>query len=338
MSFEDWQSFLQSRGAAFENDWLTGFTQANDTEQDLSLMPLTQLACIDVSGEDASSFLQNQLSNDINALSDTQAQLSAYCSAKGRVLSLFYVIKTANSFLLLLPRDRLEATIKRLRMFVLMSKVTIEDGSDQHLCLGVSGDNSAKVLSHLGLDTVETAFAVSQNQGIAVRLPEARYLLLLDLQQAQSVWNAFSQEARLLASRDWVKLDIEMGLPQVYQATSEAFVPQMLNLHSLNGISFSKGCYPGQEVVARMKYLGKLKRRMYLAELKDDHPPAPGEDVLGNEEKAVGTVVDVAPLGQGQSALLMVLQVAHSEEPLHFKGHENILKIKDLPYTVELEG
>jgi len=345
MSRQDWQQFLQRHGAQFDNDWLVRFQDPPTAPADKAqaICALTQLACLEVKGDEAQSFLQNQLSNDIRLLDDQSAQLSAYCSAKGRVISLFWVIKRAASYFLLLPRDRAEATLKRLRMFVLMSQVEINDVSDDWHCIGVIADQGVPELAGLNLAPSASPLQVTSSENlIAIRCHgiRSRFLLLVSDAQAQSVWQALLSQGQPRISREWIGEDIDAGVPQVYQATSEAFVPQMLNLHSLNAISFSKGCYPGQEVVARMKYLGKLKRRMYAAEIKDIVPITAGDEIVDDKDSVVGQVVDVATSRDGATTrLLAVLQVSASEQTLFTKGENKYqLNIKDLPYEVELES
>jgi len=349
MSVTEWFNYLKSQSAQIDNDWLEHWQQPEQQQsgdERFQLCALTQLGCLEVKGEEAESFLHNQVSNDIRQLDNDNAQLAAYCSAKGRVISLFWIIKSGNSFRILLPRDRLEATAKRLRMFVLMSKVEINDVSDDWHCLGVFGAGSQDALALLSLAAPASTLAVSQTEKqLAIRChgDKERYLIMLRDDIAPASWQTLAAKAHLASSRAWIAEDIAAGVPQVYQATSEAFVPQMINLHSLNAINFTKGCYPGQEVVARMKYLGKLKRRMFRAQVSAPLTPQPGEEIVDNEDKTVGEIVDVAPLNpenlnDGQYSLLAVLVIASSEQPLHLKSNGASLEIKDLPYDVELEN
>jgi len=345
MSVKEWQDYLRQQSAQIDNDWVLGFQSGASSAgpNALHLCALTHLACIEVCGDDAPSFLQNQMSNDTRLVSDQQAQLAAYCSAKGRVISLLWILKSKQGYFLLLPRDRVDALVKRLRMFVLMSRVDIQDVSDQWHCLGIFGDNCDAVVQRLGVTTRDETLGVGQNDSLcAVRChgTQARYLLLAAHAQAATLWQTLSAQAECVASKRWIAEDIKAGVPQVYQATTEAFVPQMLNLHSLNAISFTKGCYPGQEVVARMKYLGKLKRRMFHAEVLGDWVIRPGDEIVDTDNKSVGQVVDVAPLPDSSgNRLLAVLLIDASNNPLKIKGYEqSLLKIKDLPYTVEVEN
>jgi len=343
MSVKEWHDFLLSQAVQIEDNWVTHCqSPASSAAQQNRLCALTQLACVEVKGDDAQNFLHNQLSNDIRQLDHQTAQLAAYCSAQGRVITLFWIFKQHSSYFLLMPRDRVEATVKRLRMFVLMSKVEINDVSDDWHCLGIFGAHSAEALRSLSVEASATTLGLSHGDGlIAIRchgeLP--RYLLIVNHAQAQQTWLSLASQASCVATREWIAEDIRDGVPQVYQATTEAFVPQMLNLHSLDAISFTKGCYPGQEVVARMKYLGKLKRRMFHAEIESEHSISVGDDILAEDEKPVGKVVDIAPLADHRGyRLLAVLLVSASEEPLHIKGNTHYhLNIKDLPYQVELE-
>jgi folate-binding protein YgfZ len=345
----DWLAFLSQQNAQIENNSVTGFddtvNELRAAEQDDILCELGHLGFISASGEEAESFLQNQLSNDIKNVSDSHSQLNAYCTAKGRALSLFRTFKHDNRYYLQLPVDRIEATLKRLRMFVLMTKVTLEDTSDKLVAIGVAGPNAQTLLKSVVNNTpTQDNQCVSDGDLLACKIPGKviRYMIVANTNRAIDAWKTLSPNCKPCAHTAWSYLDIHAGLSQVYDANSEAFVPQMLNLHNLDGISFQKGCYPGQEVVARMHFLGKLKRRMYLAHVDSDNPPAAGDFIFaeGDETKeGVGKVVDSQASPEGGFDLLTVLQIASAEKgPLFLNSSSGpALKLLELPYTVTLE-
>ena len=346
----DWLEFLKQQNAHIDNDQMIVHFGDRDAELKAAntndvLCELTHLGFIEVSGDEAQSFLQNQLSNDINLVSPQHSQLNAYCNAKGRALALFRVIQFHDSYYLQLPVELIDSTLKRLQMFVLRSKVTLEDASSQLLACGVAGPGAQKLITEL---TGEAPKQVDQSVeteklGITrVRGQQPRFLIYGNFQNLTAAWNQLKDQANICSHHIWNYLDIHAGVPQIFRDNVEAFVPQMLNMHSIDGISFQKGCYPGQEVVARMYYLGKLKRRMYLAHVESDTQPQPGDLLFNKDSNAdqnIGRVVDAQPADGGGYDLLAVLQISNTESgSVHLnKPDGKQLAFTDLPYTVALE-
>lgn len=359
-NLQRWQTIIPSSQTDIPGREIVSFgdpeSEYNQANTANCVSPLCQPGVIEVSGDEAMSFLQNQLSNDLNQVDNSHSQLAAYCTAKGRVFSLFRVLRGESGYLLILPEERIEATLKRLRMFVLMSHVTLTDVSSAYLHIGLWGYGASQLLENMGLSGPEADNRVTQGNGLIVcRVPGLipRFHLLVPTHQASAVWTTLATTAQPVGEPVWRNQDLLSGLPQIVNATSEAFVPQMINLHSLHGISFTKGCYPGQEVVARMHYLGTLKRRMYLAEVGgmlgevvseavcEGMAPLPGDEVFqaGSNGQAVGKVVASAPVLQNRWNLLLVLQISSAGEgPLWLANHpERAITLKDLPYSVEVE-
>ncbi len=290
----------------------TTMTQA-EREKGL-ICELPELGVIRVSGPDARTFLQGQLTNDIDQVTPDRGQLSAHCTPKGRMLAIFLIFQQGEDLFLVLPRERLPAMLQRLRMFVLRAQVRLEDVSDTLPLHGIGGEID---------ETPGEPWATAEHQGSTwLRLPgPSRWLVAgpaegvnaLDAQAAPEGW--------------WRLMNVRGALPMVYEATAEAWVPQMCNLDLLGGISFSKGCYTGQEVVARMKYLGQLKRRMYRARCSDEAAPKPGDALFSPESKSAqgaGMVVEAAPSPEGGHELLIVTQISlvESGAPLHLGAEE----------------
>ncbi|WP_300555301.1 folate-binding protein [Limnohabitans sp. Rim8] len=267
----------------------------------VSLLPT--LGVIQAQGEDAANFLHNQLSNDVLLLPVGQARLAAFCSAKGRMQASFIVIKTApDNVLLILSQDLLAQTLKRLSMFVLRAKVKMSDATSQWQLRGLLGENALKLTDDA------TPWQTMLHDGVhTVALYPA---VLGDTRTPRALWVA-SVEQTLPTGPDvsaevWQWTEVLSGVTLVSQPVFEAFVPQMLNYESVGGVNFKKGCYPGQEVVARSQFRGTLKRRMALV-----HSPvlmAAGQEVFTPEdpEQACATVVLSAarPDGQGFVALV----------------------------------
>lgn len=350
MNQNDWIAFLQENGAQIDNGLISHFgdataeSKAAATENCMS--DLSPLGLIRVQGEDAATFLQNQLSNDIKDVSADRTQLSAYCSAKGRVLSLFRIIADGDDYLLQMPHDRVQKTLQRLSMFVLMSKVSLTDASSELCAIGISGPDAISLLKSTGLTSdLQNSQCFRNDQFIMVRLPGKlpRFTLIGRQEIIRTFWLANQEHFRPVAYSAWLAMDVIAGLPNVYEATCEAFVPQMLNLNSLDAISYSKGCYPGQEVVARMHYLGKQKRRMYLGHVNIAHEPKPGDKLFLDSsisEQSIGSVVHSAANHSGGYDVLAVIQVKHAENDKLFLSlnEDGPFIVKELPYTVELEG
>ena len=282
------------------------------------VVPLGHLAHLQLSGPDAEAFLQGQLSNDLRELVPGRSQLSSWNSAKGRVLALFTGWRENDAIWLETAADIIEPLTRRLKMFVLRSKVAIDTPGVGHPAIGVAGDGVADHLQALGLPIPAAVGDVTAQDGIQILRragSRARYSLHGDRARLEPLWQALTARCRLVGAGSWQLLDILAGQPSIITATQDHFVAQMLNLDTLGGISFSKGCYTGQEVIARLHYLGQLKRRMFLLYAKDAGATAPGSPIhlAQGDQQAVGEVVTVQAHPQRGQALLAVLQLAHTQ-------------------------
>lgn len=286
-------------------------------------VPLTDHGLIRASGEDAASFLHNLLTNDISHLAEGQVRHAGLCTAKGRMIASFTIWREGADYLLLLSADILPAILKKLSMYVLRSKVKLADITATRSLIGVVG--AALVPSD---PMTTTAF----EGGMALRLDANRCVLALP---------AGATPAGIPAGRleDWHLAEIRAGMPRIVAATQEAFTPQMVNyeLQAVGGVSFQKGCYPGQEIVARTQYLGKVKRRMYRVQLDSAFPP--GTDVFTPEagEQHCGAVVLTAPAPEGGFESLLVVQSSGAEaNAVHVgKPDGSRAELLPLPYPVD---
>ncbi|TXH06395.1 MAG: folate-binding protein [Nevskiaceae bacterium] len=281
------------------------------------LFPLTHLGLIRARGEDARSFLQGQLSNDVRRLDTGLGQLTSYNSPKGRMLAVLQLIADGDDVLIELPRSVLPAVLKRLRLYVLRARLTLDDVSDAMPPLGLAGPQAAALLAAQGL-TVPLAPQQCCRAGgriVLRRLGDTPRYTLYGPPEALDALRAAWRDLAAGSDDDWRRLDILAGVPTVVPETSDHFVPQMANLDRLGGISFDKGCYTGQEIVARLHYLGQLKRRMFQGRVDGPGTVAPGTDVYDAEDpQAVGEVVQAVPDGDGQ-LLSLVLQLNHAQSP-----------------------
>ena len=234
---------------------------------------LAQLGVIRFSGPDAASFLQGQVSNDTRRLSSGQPLIAAYSSPQGRVLAVLHLMPHSSGVLGIMPRDILRPTLERLTKFVLRAKVKIEDSSEQFTVHGVHG---VEAIAGLQLPVPDDARRYLERDGIGIArvTPNSnRYWVIgeaVDLEKhgiGFDIADSARAAMRERVENDWRLADIRAGLPQVYAATCEIFVAQMLNLDLIDGISFTKGCYTGQEIIARTQHLGRIKRRLFRLRL-----------------------------------------------------------------------
>jgi len=298
----------------------------------LSYTALGQRVCIDVRGADAAAFLHGQLSHAVLALDAADAPLAGWADARGRVRALFRVLKLPERWLLVTPRDGADAIVNKLRLFVLRSKVEVALADDVAVA-ALLGDASGVLARHGAAAETPANHMVCRDELCFVRVGE-RYWQALGAPAALAPLASSLAEATEAAA---ALAEIELGIPEVSPQTTERFVAQMLNLDELGAISFDKGCYPGQEVVARIQYLGKAKRRMFLARVEGE-APAPGDPLFSADlgDQASGMIVNAAPAPEGG---FDVLAVVHTPRPATGTVHLGslagaLLRFRPLPYAV----
>jgi len=338
----DWQQFLDSRGASITDGVVSQFGHPAVELQAAAagnvLADLSHLGLLQVGSEDAVSFLQGQLTNDVKLLDGSNSQYAGYCTAKGRLLAIFLVFAHHDHLHLQLDGALTAPMLKRLKMYVLSSKVSIEDVSDSIIRIGVAGDNTPASLQQL-FGSVPQAPHQLLNLETAniLRLSGAtpRYEVFTTPQQAPEIWAVLEASCKPVGKPCWDWLEIRAGIPQVTAVTQEEFVPQMLNLDLLDGISFKKGCYTGQEIVARTHYLGKVKRRTHLAHVEVAAAPQPGDKVYGADSaESVGLVVSAALSPQGGYDLLAEIRLESVEAGALWLGSKEgeVMELMTLPY------
>ncbi len=290
------------------------------------IAPLPHLGVIRVEGADAASFLQGQLTQDFALLQDHQARLAAYLSPKGRMLASFIAFQRSGTELLLVcSRDLLPAALKRLSMFVLRAKARLTDASADFQCWGLAGDALLSIAGSALPAWSKADFGPASVVHLYPAEGQPRALLVAPA-------DAPAPAGPALAPGLWDWSEVRSGVATLTAPVVDAFVPQMLNYESIGGVNFKKGCYPGQEVVARSQFRGTLKRRAYLA-----HAPsalAVGAEVFAPDdaEQPVGTVVQAAAAPGGGVDALVALQVAAAGGALHAGGVP--LTLLPLPYAL----
>lgn len=337
----EWKNFLIDFGAEFEGDSLVSFgnpeRERRIPPQGAILCDLAHFGLISVTGEDATTFLQGQLTNDINQVSDSLSQLSAYCTPKGRALATFFITKRQGAYYLSLSRDLLEPILKRLRMYVLRSKVTLEDASASLVHFGYAApDGDKQLIEILGKAPVNAYDTVQVNNLTIMRQPAPipRFKILGELDAAKKLWERLNVNSACVGRNGWEYFNVMSGVPMVTLASSEAWVPQMMNMHLINGVSFNKGCFPGQEIVARLKYLGKSKRQMYRIGIPHCvKAPAVGTLIASDTDTEAGVILNATLNPDGYVEALAVMKIVEAGKPLVLGQYA--VKVLDLPYALE---
>lgn len=314
------------------------------------LCDLSHLGLLEISGVDAVTFLQGQLTNDVKLLHGTNAHYTAYCNPKGRMLALFLAFahhnnQLGNHYHLQLSRELLEPMMKRLKMYVMRSQVEINDVSESIVKFGLSCPQAASMLVPMFSPMFSASFnkvptedfeLISVENGTLLKLPSAnnnaRFEIFTDATNAPLIWDALKNNCQIVDKNYWELLEIQAGIPDISLATQEQFVPQMLNLDILNAINFKKGCYTGQEIIARTHYLGRVKRRTYLAEIALQ--PAPGDKVTDTMQSEIGQIVRSAPNLTGSFDVLAELRIDAVTGGVLNCNDAPIL-LKTLPYSLE---
>lgn len=340
-----WKSALQHAGISLDNSIVQHFGDSRAEAQaavcEDVISPLTQTALIQISGTDRTVFCQGQFTNDASLVSDCHSQLSAYCSSKGRMLACFRHFQYNDNYYLALPQELAATLLKRLRLFVLRAKVELT--ASDWLGLGLSGPQAETLLQdclhQAAPTTVDEVLICGTLCAIRIPGPFPRFELYGPATAVLDCWQHLCQQTRPVGAAAWTLLDIRAGLPSITEATQDAFVPQMANLDLIGGVSFHKGCYVGQEIIARMHYLGRLKRRMYRLCLDNiDAPPAAGTDLFApalRGGQSVGQIVSSALNPAGGSEALAVLIQECTEADLQLADQtRGTISRQTLPYTV----
>jgi len=367
----DWKAFLQENGAEFiansdervvadqsaaanknaTTERLAFFgnpeIEMQISSQDVLLSNPSERGLIKVNGEDAESFLQNQLTNDIRNVTEISHQASAWCSPKGRIIANFRIFKRDNDFYLALSRDLLEHVMKKLRMYVMMSKVVIEDVSDSMVHFSFAGTNADSLMQDmLDIEITSDAETIQHNTITLLRSvssesnSSSRFDIFVkdaDINEAKTLWTQCKEVATPVSGAGSRYLSIIAGNPEITAASSEAWIPQMVNYIHINGVDFKKGCYPGQEVVARLNYLGKTKRRMFRLEIDTDQLPAVGSEIKSDKDAEAGKILNAVVNADGKVDALAVLKIADAVNPLTLAANDATITVLDLPYSVDDE-
>lgn len=347
----NWQNFLQTQGAVIEQNRVEHYgnltKELKYTQTDTVLMDRSHAGLICFSGDDARSFLQNQLSCDVGDIGLNAAQYGSCCTPKGRMLATFVLWQSDGTFYMQLPESMVTSMIKRLSMYVLRAKVTITDANENFIRIGLVGKQSHQLVekytgSSFDIDPACCLNVIHYQQAHVICHNANRFEFFLPPEQAPELWEQLRQYAKPVGSNSWDWLEIRDGIPIILPVTQEQFIPQMVNLEAIGGVSFKKGCYPGQEIVARTQHIGKIKRRMYLAHIASgsaDVVVMPGDELFGDAlaDQSCGKIVNSAPAPDGGFDVLAVIQVSSKEAGNIYWQSTKVeqLEIIPLPYSID---
>lgn len=324
---------------AMQSSWISADQLAqlsNDAEQAF-ISPLPAFSVIRISGPDQKKYLQGQLTCDVNSLQPELFLRGAHCDAKGKMWATFHLLQAGDDLLMLGFRDEIQASLLQLKKFGVFSKVSFADTADSLAVLGVSGPEAERLLPSLGLNAAPATGSVTAiTGGQMLALAPHHYLLVLDIAAAHAL---LQQQSTLLAAPTrFLQQHILHGLPYLEQAIIGEYVPQNLNLQAIDGISFSKGCYIGQEMVARMKYLGKNKRATYILTAHSEETPAAGSDIevqLEQNWRRSGVVINAVNIHGELSVLAVLPNDISPEDHLRLASEpETKFRINALPYSL----
>ena len=311
------------------------------THTPATITPLTHLGLFDVTGPDAEKFLQGQLSCDVQLVSAGKSLLGSHCNIKGAMVSLSRIIPVESDFWLRTERPILATAMANLKKYMIFSKAESHDRSEEIIGLGFCGEQAATLLSAQGFNIpAETGECSAGHEGVLIRVPGDRFELWLPVQQAEPLLKTLLTTASLADTNSWKLQEIRSGLPSLQQETLETFIPQMTNLQSFDGVSFTKGCYTGQEVVTRLQHRGKLNRPMYRLAFTAAKPPVPGTAINTADRAGVGTVVSAAMDSENGGELLAVLLKTSFDDDsaiLTLDDNDQPLVRLDLPYELDPE-
>lgn len=341
-----WQTYLHHRHAIIENNCVVRFgdiaAELKDTQTGTIMADLSHYGLIRFSGDDAQTFLQSQLSCDIREINLQKAQYGGYCTPKGRVLASFLLWQQDNYLLMQLPASLSASVQKRLALYVLRSKVQLIDARDDLIRIGIAGPNAATLIEEItgsSRSSDQSLLRIIHNGKVTILcLAQNRMELITPIENAPALWERLNQQATPVGASCWDWLNIQSGIPVILPEIQEEFLPQMINLDALGGISFKKGCYPGQEIVARTQYLGKLKRRMFLAHIATTETVKTGDALYSADMngQSSGNIVNAASSPDGGFDVLAVIQQSSVDTcAIHWQSLQgSVLRIKSLPYTL----
>lgn len=334
------------------NTWLQALEQAGATlhgehrlETDAGIdqtlvTPLLHQQVIGVLGPDAHKFLQGQLSCDMEEIDQRGSGLGAHCNIKGAMLALYRLLAVEGGYWLRTSQEIRQAAQANLNKYIIFSKAETSDLSEEIVGLGLSGPGAVALVERV-LDRApsEPGGTIRSGQRLAVKVPGKRYELWLPLSEALELLPNLLDSATLGGTAQWELLEIQAGIPDLRADSVETHIPQMTNLQALNGVSFRKGCYTGQEIVTRLQHRGKLNKCMFRASAETAQLPAVGDYIHSEQREKIGQVLLAAPAGDNRVELLAVITKAQADDHRLMLESQNgpQLELLELPYELDPE-
>ena len=325
-----WSDFLRQQTANFDNSIIyqseKGLSAYADLEDPI-LAPIDSIGVLRVSGPDAREFLQAQLTSNIEEIQLDTTNIGGYCTPKGRLLAIFRILRDGDDFLLLSDSNILPAVLRTLKLYVFRLKVAL-DLDFSRIPIGLIGPNAHKAWAHINASQsaiTNTSLYVIQPSWKPLYLNCIGLLVLAPESELIGSWKTIMEKTKLGDSDQWKLFELRSGLPHITKDTRAAFIPQSVNLDHIGGVSFTKGCYPGQEIIARVRYLGKIKYRMARATVQSGSPPQPGDSIFGDliKTRQAGTVVNTVNFFHNSSSELLVTVPAESKKGTTFYTKNN---------------
>jgi folate-binding protein YgfZ len=306
----------------------------SNAEKSLLIIDLWATGLLCVSGPDAKKLLQGQLTCDLEEISESRTSLGAYCLPQGRMVSLFRIFLFQDSYYLQMPAAILQSTMDTLKKYAVFFKAQIRDASEELVCLSVSGVTVSAKLSASGLQIPAAVNqAITQQNLLIIRLPgELPHFEIIGTAAAITLLRETLSNVRNGDYNDWELLNIMAGIPALTADTAGKLLPHDVNLPQANGISWNKGCYTGQEIIARMHYRGQLKKQMFRGRVQTGNPPLPGADIY-TAENAAGTLVSTSLEAPDQYQILFLANIADAENGQLFLNPAKIDPIALLTLT-----
>ncbi|WP_067865900.1 CAF17-like 4Fe-4S cluster assembly/insertion protein YgfZ [Neptuniibacter marinus] len=308
----------------------------NSSGKKTQVIPLIHQRVLSIKGPETEKFLQGQLSCDVNNAFKTGSSLGSHCNIKGHMLSLFRLLKAGSEEAWLrMSQDIFESATANLQKYMIFSKAEAQAISHTISGIGLVGPGAQTLIERwFGNSPSETNSIISLSNGLIVRVPGDRFEIWMDDDAVTEIVRQLPEEVGIGSTNDWILSEIDAGIPDLRAETQEAFIPQMTNFQVFAGISFTKGCYTGQEIITRLQHRGQLKKPMYLAEVSTDQEPQVGETISAPNKPNAGRVVLSAQCGENRYRILAVIVKNLAEEGA-LSLHNQAVELKTLPYTLD---
>lgn len=333
----DWNSFLVTQGALLDMQGNADMPHTTIIPEITYLMPLSEQGLLALDGIDTSKFLQGQVTCDVRELENHMTRLGAQCNIKGRMLLCFRALQTnSQQILLRMQKDLVSTGLTSFGKYSVFFKVKLADVSQDYRHIGISGPNASQILA----DVLNVNIAANDEwqlsgNSVVIRISEDRFECWLATADAEQIWQKLAAQCSVAGQNEWTLLNIQAGLGDITPTTFETFTPQGINFQLVNGINFRKGCYTGQEIVARLHYRGSLKRHMYRFEFALDGNPLPvaGSELHNSNGKSVGEVVIAAQKTESIGELLASV-VDDQRIDIFLPQNPQKLSLLSLPYAI----